>query len=233
MKQTSVTLLACGLSFAASAAVPFGPSPYLEFPDSPFFSLSGWDYFHLEDFEDGALNTPGVTANTSTVLGPGTLTDSVDGDDGLLDGLGQRGHSLYSDGNRSIEFTFDAVALGGLPTHVGIVWTDVGFTDAPIPQPALFGDIIVEGFGPGAVPLGTTTLLNHGDLSAQGGTAEDRFFGFANPAGIEKLTIKMNSNDWEVDHLQYGLQVIPEPGTVAAGAGLAVVATALLRRRRG
>jgi MYXO-CTERM domain-containing protein len=214
----------------ASASVAYGPSPYVTFLDSPFFSLPGWTYFHLEDFEDGALNTPGASASPTSILAPGTFTDSVDGDDGVVDGLGQRGHSLYSAGSRSIEFTFNALTLGGLPTHVGIVWTDVGFSDDPVPQPALFGDIVVEGFGPGGVSLGTTTLLAHGDLSAQGGTAEDRFFGFGNPAGIEKLTIRMNSDDWEVDHLQYGL--VPEPGTVAAGAGLAALAAGLAWRRR-
>ncbi len=39
----------------------FGPIPYLSFNDSPFKSPT-FDYFHLEDFEDGGgkLNTPGA-----------------------------------------------------------------------------------------------------------------------------------------------------------------------------
>lgn len=54
-----------------------------------------------------------------------------------------------------------------------------------------------------------------------GGTAEDRFLGVIHGGGISRVVISTtNSNDWEVDHVQYGL--VPAP------AGLA----ALRRRRR-
>ena len=59
--------------------------PYLSRADSPL-DLSGLGTTsYLEDFEDHALNVPGVTANhggpASITFGPG-LHDSVDADDG-------------------------------------------------------------------------------------------------------------------------------------------------------
>src|SRR5437667_12544658 len=71
------------LASAAFAGSTNGPTPYLSFNDSP---LKGVDfsggYFHLEDFEDLLLNTPGVTASAGDPFGPGGFTDSVDADDG-------------------------------------------------------------------------------------------------------------------------------------------------------
>ena len=70
MPRTPSTLLRAaavatlGIAAAASTARSafLGPSPYLSFADSPFNGGS-FSYFHLEDFEDGSLNTPGVTAS--------------------------------------------------------------------------------------------------------------------------------------------------------------------------
>jgi hypothetical protein len=46
----------------------FGPiHPYEKFSDSPFASQA-FSYFHLEDFESGALAAPGVTASTGVAL---------------------------------------------------------------------------------------------------------------------------------------------------------------------
>ena len=117
-----------------------GADAILSFNDSPF-AVGSFVYFHLEDFEDSALNTPGVnlsvTSLRTSITPPSEFTDSVDGDDGSIDGSGQGGHSLYL-GNLetalwplSATFTFDATSLGALPTHVGMVWTDVGFSTIP------------------------------------------------------------------------------------------------------
>src|SRR5262245_53907034 len=121
-----VLLTVLGFAGQVSAGA-IGPVEYLQRSDSP---IAGGDfvYFHLEDFEDSALDTPGVTASsfciTPTDCFSPTFTDSVDGDDGAIDGFGTGGHSLWAGG--SVTFTFDAAVLGELPNAVGIVWTDGG-----------------------------------------------------------------------------------------------------------
>jgi hypothetical protein len=109
---------------AAVAQTFIGPTPYLSRNDSPFAAsiISGNTY--LETFESGALTTPGVTISGGSVIGPSGITDSVDADDGAIDGSGTGGHTVFGAGIPGITFTFDAVALGHLPTQVGIVWTD-------------------------------------------------------------------------------------------------------------
>lgn len=217
---TSVATLAVAAQ-AFAGATTLGPTPYLSFSDSPFAPLT-FQQFHLENLEDGSLNTLGLSASTGTVLAPGALTDSVDGDDGAIDGLGTAGHSWFSNfATNSIVFTFDPLALGGLPTHVGIVWTDVGITDDAIGV----ADVIFEVFGPGGVSIATVGPDFLGDGSSSGQTAEDRFYGAIDLDGIEAISITIpSSTDWEVDHIQYG--IIPEPLTA-----LLLVAGALALRR--
>lgn len=216
LTTTSALLLAMGgigIGTPAQAAL-LGPSPYLSFNDSPFRRGTFFSYFYLENFEDGALNTPGVTSNSISVLNPAPLTDSVDADDRLIDGSGTDGHSLYSNNNSSITFTFDRLPLGSLPTHVGIVWTDVGFAN-----PTNGFDLVTfEAFDPFSISLGITGPISLGDGVFGGQTAEDRFFGAINESGISKIIISMsNSTDWEVDHLQYGSVGVPEPLTILGG----------------
>ncbi|MCA9256751.1 MAG: thrombospondin type 3 repeat-containing protein [Phycisphaerales bacterium] len=202
--RSQSVLCASFILTAAATSAPaqlIGPSPYLSAADSPF---AGWtfDYFHLEDFEDGALNTPGVTASGGTVLSPGVQTDSVDADDGAIDGSGQGGFSLFSNNQAQfIEFTFSDAALGQLPTYAGLVWTDVG-SASPVSG---FDDVTFEAFDAGGVSLGVVGPTPLGDGSANGATAEDRFFGVIHSGGVQRIRITMaNSIDWEMDHLQYG-----------------------------
>jgi len=213
---------------AVLAQTPFGPSPYLQFSDSPFSSIDfSSGYFHLEDFEDEELNTPGVTDSQGEVIGPDFQTDSVDADDGMIDGLGQLGHSWYLGDGELLEFFFDGSALGGLlPTHVGIVWTDVGFVQG---EAFGFADVSFEAFDAGDNSLGVIGPDLLGDGSVEGGTAEDRFFGMFSSGGIARIAITTdNSSDWEIDHLQYGF--VPEPASVV----LVAIGTAwLARKRRG
>lgn len=207
----------CNLSANGGAAF-FGPSPYLTFTNSAF-DQSGFDYFYLETFEDGLFNTPGVTFNSGWLVNvPSIYADSVDADDGSINGSGVAGYSFLSGGvNTNLVLTFNATALGGhLPTHVGLVCTDIGSV--------MFGQ-----FGVGNVTfsaydatngyLGSITATNFGNGFFQGdspgATTEDRFFGVNNPAGISSVTMFINnSKDWEVDHLQYGYfaseLVVPE-----------------------
>ena len=131
------------MSTAVVAQTFIGPTPYLSKNDSPFLASINAGTTFLETFESGALATPGVTVSAGSVIGPGGLTDSVDADDGAIDGSGTNGHSFFSGaGSTGITFTFDANVLGALPTQVGIVWTDGQ------------GTTLFEAFGPGGVPLG-------------------------------------------------------------------------------
>lgn len=225
-----------GLAPSVASAGLLAPTPYQSFAGDSPFSGTTFAYFHLEDFEDGALNTPGVSADFGVIAQPGSATDSVDADDGLIDGSGLAGHSYYSNfESASITFTFDAAALGGnLPTHVGVVWTDVGRGTALAIDDVTFS--AVDGAG---VSLGTIGPFTLGDGNVLGGTLEDRFFGVTSANGIRGITLTMaNSTDWELDHLQYGfvsprVDAVPEPGTYAAlGLGLGGLAAVASRRRR-
>jgi len=189
-----------------------GPTPYLSAADSPFASAV------IEDFEDGSL-TAGITADAGVVLGPGPQTDSVDGDDGAIDGSGTGGHSWYLSAS-SVTFRFDAGVLGGLPTKAGLVWTDVGAVSS---GDFGFADVTFEAFDQNGGSLGVTGPYLLGDGQVTGGTAEDRFFGIVNAGGVSAIKISVpSSNDWEVDHVQYA-EVVPEPalmGALALGAAL-------------
>ena len=187
----------------AAATISPGALPvrgYLRASDSPFSGVD-FSYFHLEDFEDGLLNTPGVSDSgqgrqSSTFRGD--LIDSVDGDDGNpSDNKCKKavGNCDARFGDGSLKFTFDPNVLGGLPTHAGAVWTDgeglVGF----------------EAFGPdGKVVYEVKPFSQPGfpDSTVNSSTAEDRFFGAYFPGGISAIRIFNTQGGIEVDHLQYG-----------------------------
>lgn len=247
MRRTVPVLLviALGLSMSApaSAGTVLGPSPYLCFDtataplgcgghDSPFKSLA-FSYFFLETFEDHLLNVPGVTASaggvTSVVFGP-NIHDSVDADDGAIDGSGLLGDSYFSSSAAAgITFTFNAGILGSLPTHVGIVWTDGGPNATVTFQARGSGGALLCNI---ASPLGNNASNN-------GETDEDRFFGCIDSGGIASIFISDSGGGGiEVDHLQYGLiageVAVPAPMTLALlGLGLsAAAALAAWRPRR-
>lgn len=224
--RIAAALLAAALAVPAGAATFYGPSPYLSFADSAFTGVPG---VVLQTFESGSAALAGVTFSSTVVLGPNSLTDSVDADTGAIDGSGTGGHTLYSNNLNTLSFIFDAGALGGLPTHVGIVWTDVGFVTSGTDG---FGDVVFEAFDGANASLGTLTGLNLGDGLFGGQTAEDRFFGVRSLAGISRITLSMpNSLDWEADHFQYSLAPIRESSTYAMlAAGLLAVA-GISRRR--
>lgn len=225
MKTSGFAGLAAGVllgvfgSGAASAAI-VGPSSYLSAADSPFAGQT-FTSFILENF-DGATQ-PGYNRSGGGILGAGALTDSV----------GSAGNSLYSSGQTSLGFDFAPyLALyGKLPNRAGIVWTDVGFQFGETSGSFVgLAQVRFEAFDQNNISLGTK-IATLGDGFANGGTAEDRFFGAVNAGGISRLVISMpNSDDWEVDHLQFG-SAVPEPGSwmmLIAGFGM-IGATA--RRR--
>ena len=195
---------------SAASTTLLGPSPYLQFSDSPFSTVDfSGGYFHLEDFEDDLLNTPGLTA-VATVGGQiiciqplaGCFdqlhVDSVDLDDGLINefGNGITGGGVMTNTtprnlwtNTDIIFEFDETVLGNLPTHAGLVWTDGE------------GVITFEAFDKDGISLGSDSsysVPNGGPFV--GATAEDRFYGVIHDDGIKQLKISKN----EVDHIQYG-----------------------------
>ncbi|MEG5081578.1 hypothetical protein QUB53_13065 [Microcoleus sp. AT8-B4] len=201
----------------------FDPLPYWAFNNpsagsaiSPFSPVR-FTYFHLEDFEDGALNTPGVTVSEfATTDIATTFSDSVDGDDGVIDGQARgNSSSLFSNlRTSSFTFNFSANALGGqLPTHAGIVWTDIGRNGGGTPLSGdLLNNTLFEAFGPSGESLGVIGPFSLGDESISRTTSEDRFFGVVNQNGISSIRLSMpGKNNWEVDHLQYGFT----PGTIS------------------
>ncbi len=201
---------------------------YSSAADSPFADLIAGGGVFVEDFEDLALE-PGVT-ETSGVgfpIGPSAQTDSVDGDDGTLGDGGTGGSSYFSDfpdGTSTFRFVFDGPTLGGLPTHVGIVWTDVGNND--VTGVDGIGVVTFEAFDSVGISLGTTDIDPIGDGSTFGETAEDRFLGVIHFGGVSAIELSMDADDWEADHLQYGT---PEP---ASAILLATGLTLLNLRRR-
>jgi hypothetical protein len=229
MGRRSILVLLGILAFDAhvdAAPMWYSPTPYLSFADSPFRGVQ-FSYFYLEDFEDRVLNTPGVSVDhgysTKPTFPPGS-TDSVDADDGVIDGSGNGGNSWFSTpGSGGLTFTFSATVLGTLPTHAGIVWTDgAGLTS-------------FEAFNACGISLGSMAPIAIADSSIYGETAEDRFFGVSDMDGVWKIKISNTEGGIEVDHLQYGAKgtvvPVPIPGAIllaTIGAGL----IGWLRRRR-
>jgi hypothetical protein len=211
---------ACAIALVTSASPAlavvtqfFGPTPYLSFADSPFKNLP-FEYFYLETFEDGQANTKGLSVGRANVQNPGSNTDSVDGDDGWIDGSGTDGRSLaWSSGLSGIICTFDEVALGQLPTHVGIVWTDGR------------DDVHFQAYDRNHVLIGSLVGASSDGLTI-GYTAEDRFYGVEHSAGIGSILIQAGmpsaGGNIEVDHVQYGVQT----GLVDVGGGSGALAMA-------
>ena len=94
----------------------------------------------------------------------------------------------------SFEFTFDAVPLGSLPTHVGVAWTDGG------------GNITVtfEAYDANDGLILRRESAGIGDGSNSGTVEEDRFFGIVASGGVRRIVLINSGGGIEVDHLQYG-----------------------------
>ncbi|MDB9315366.1 S8 family serine peptidase [Spirulina sp. CS-785/01] len=180
-------------------------TPYLSFDDSPFKDES-FSSFYLETFEDGQLNTPGLAISTGlqidSISNP-TSVDSVDGDDGAIDGSGLGGSSWYVFGAQNFTVTFDQETLGQLPTHAGFALTDLGRSDT---TNLGSGRVIFEALDVNGQSLGTKTI-DYGDNHHGGGTSEDRFLGVSYEKGISTLKISLpdENRGGEIDHIQYGV----------------------------
>ena len=225
---SAVSLALCAAGAAQAATVFHEATPYLSSADSPF-NVGSFNYFHNETFEDHLLDTPGLSANaggvTSVVFGP-TIHDSVDADDGTIDGSGLGGDSYFSgNGAAGVRFSFSAAVLGALPTSAGLVWTDGGAG----------ASVTFSAYGSTGNLLFTVLRSGFADGSNNGETAEDRFFGVTDPDGISAIFMSNSSGGMEVDHVQYGgaaVAAVPEPESyVLLLAGLAMV-TRVARKRR-
>jgi len=193
------------------AATFFEPSPYLSAADIPAGFYEGNVPAFLDDLEDGQLNGS-LTASPGSVIGTaqyGTLVDSVDADDGAIDGVGWtggRGHSWF--GN-DVTITFNGAVL---PTAFGVVWTDGS------------GDVTFSAKDGDGNVLGTIVRGGFPDGSISGTTAEDRFFGVQSAGGIKSIFVS-EGGAIELDHFQYGAMpvAVPEPATwafVLTGIGM-------------
>lgn len=224
---TSFTLFTFCCTGREAAAVPtfFGPTPYLSSGDFPAGLYTGGGPTFLEDFEDGTLDggmtgTPALGGGALLASSFGNaLIDSVDADDGLINGVshngaGNYGESYWTPG--TVRFTFSSP----LPIAAGLVWTD-GATSGE--------QVTLEAFGPGMVSLGTYGPFAIGDNNNIGGTAEDRFLGVKEPGGILAISLTPLIGAMEVDHVQY--EVIPEP-TVLSLVTIGVMTLFAKRRRR-
>jgi fibronectin-binding autotransporter adhesin len=183
---------------------------YVSRTNSPFFAGILAGTVTLEAFERGAFNIAGVTASAGVTRPAGANTDSVDADDGLVDGSGNSGQSYFVAATNEVTFTFDAAVLGRLPTKVGIVLTDGDHEGAGI-----------EAFGTNGASLGVIGPFEIGDHDSTGQTAEDRFLGVEFAGGISALRVYYPTAGFEVDHLQFDI-----PTTDLALSGTAPTNTA-------
>lgn len=147
----------------------------------------------VEDFEDGVIDPRLAFPQGGAIINPDSSTDSVDGDDGVIDGLGQNGHSF---GRNATSIDVDFLSL---PTMAAVVWTDGG----------VGAQVTVQAFGASGSQIASSGPHLLGDASNNGTTAEDRYFGFRNAGGISRIRVSQTSGDIEIDHVQFSNTVEP------------------------
>jgi len=208
-----------------ASAMSFGPTPYLEEGETPAGFFDG--PFHLEDFEDGMLDAfltifPGNVLQPNSTSGSAIVsTDSVDGDDGKVDGDGTDGHSFFSGSSSMMTITFDSPVKAA-----GLVFTDGDSRSTNVRLEAFNGTtslgVIDAGDLADDVFNGTTGYLDQED--------EDNFLGFLDLGGITSLKISINAGTGiEIDNIQW--QAVPEPASLGS-ALMGVIGLVALRRRR-
>lgn len=228
-RRTLALLATLCAAASTQAAAPVFVNPttaYLSSADIPAGFYAGGAPTLLDNLEDGSLDAT-LTGTNGVLLdvGFGGARDSVDADDGVIDGncgpqtAGRCVSWFNGNGAQGVTFTF--VGSGSLPTAFGLVWTDGG------------GTINFSAIGADGQSLGGIAASGFADSSFGGTTGEDRFFGVQFAGGIRSITISNSSGGIEVDHIQYGqMAPVPEPESWALmAAGLLGVA-AIRRNRR-
>lgn len=208
-------LLAAALPCAAATPVFVTPdTAYLSSADVPPGFYAGGAPSVLETLESGTLDgTLSASHGVLLDVGFGGLRDSVDADDGLIDGRCSNqtsGHCVsWFNGNGAEGLTFSYVGGGALPTAFGLIWTDGG------------GSVTFSAIGADGQSLGSITRSGFADNRIDASTGEDRFFGVQFAGGIRSIMITNSSGGIEVDHIQYGQMAnpVPEPGSWALMAG--------------
>lgn len=206
----AVTVLLAAPS-AAQTPQFFGPTAYLSDADIPAGLYASGSPTALEDFEDCVLDF-GITGSNGTPLSPpgggcpqqSANVDSVDGDDGTIDGSGSAGNSWF--GSQTLDFTFSSPV-----TAAGLVYTDGA------------GPIRFQAYDAGSTLLGEIGPVTL-DLPGAGNTADDHFFGVRYEGGIAFIRIILGGAV-EVDHVQYGNGFVPVP---AAGTAVRLLLVVLL-----
>lgn len=196
----------------SSTAIFWGPTLYLSSSDIPTGFYLGGNPLLLDNLEDGSLDAS-ISASNGSVYGPTGIADSVDADDGDIDGFGTAGRSWFSG---TVTFTY--VGSGTLPTAFGVVWTDGSGTITFSATDAL------------GQSLGSQSFTGIPDNTFGGTTGDDRFFGVQFAGGIKSITIGTGGGI-EVDHIQYGQMVssVPEPSSALM---LSLGLLGLIRYRR-
>lgn len=216
----AVVSLFGGVAQAAPASFFFNNTSYLSLADIPAGFYAGGAPAVFSDLENDLLDSS-LSASAGSIIGPGQFNgsrDSVDVDDGALDGSGLAGHSWFSgNGAAGVTFTFVGVTL---PTAFGIVWTDGS------------GAVTFSAMDGNGNSLGSITPAAFADGSSSGTTAEDRFFGVTFDGGIKSIFIKNSSGGIEVDHIQHGTMAAPVPVPAAGWLLLTGLAGLAARRRR-
>jgi hypothetical protein len=203
----------------ASAATVYLPTLYQSRADSPFYSGIQAGTIAVEDFEDGASNTPGLMIAGSIRRD----SYSVDADDGLIDDFGRGNYMGDLGGFPAISMNFAANLLGVYPDYVGLVLLRMNFTST---EPV--SDFLQAYDAAGhEIALQGQINIRRGPDAGQYDARYHRFMGLHHPGGISRLVIPYYIGG--VDHVQFGT-MIPEPGS-ALLAALALSAAALRRRR--
>ena len=223
----AIPLLLCCCSASAAVTV-LGPAPYRQAADSPLYPGIQAGTIRLENFEDQAFNTPGVSVPGGQIVND----QGVDADDGSLDGFGRnyvydwRGQVVPEYGPPwTFEINFTPDPEKGYPLYAGLAL--LGFSELPANLPSFYH---FRAFDAAGVDL-------TGDIKVPGihlppstdyySSAGDQFIGIYSSSGISRILLGAG----RFDHLQFGWAV-PEPGIFTL-SGLAAVLLLARRRRIG